>query len=114
MKDQQFRKMGAAKDIISTKVVRGGLQMLVPNTQVVTGDILILDTGDKVVADCIVIESFGLILDEASLTGEAEGIKKDRVADPWVRSGTQVCGAVHFSGVCMRRDEIDAKSGAKL
>ena len=44
----------------------------------------------KVVADCLVIESFGLVVDEASLTGEAEPIKKDRSEDPWVRSGTQV------------------------
>lgn len=90
LKDQQFRKMGAAKDVIPTKVVRGGQQVLVPSTEVVVGDILMIDTGDKVIADCIIIESFGLVVDEASLTGEAEGIQKDRGQDPWVRSGTQV------------------------
>ncbi|MEW5311473.1 MAG: hypothetical protein WDW38_003186 [Sanguina aurantia] len=90
LKDQQFRKMGAAKDVIPTKVVRGGRQVLVPSTEVVVGDILMMDTGDKVIADCIIIESFGLVVDEASLTGEAEGIPKDREQDPWVRSGTQV------------------------
>jgi len=40
-------------------------------------------------ADGIVIESHGLIIDEASLTGEADPIKKT-LEDPWVRSGTQV------------------------
>lgn len=84
--------MGEAKDIIPTKVIRGGQQVLVPSTEVVVGDILMMDTGDKVIADCIVIESFGLVLDEASLTGEAEGIKKERELDMWVRSGTQVRG----------------------
>lgn len=41
-------------------------------------------------ADGIVIESHGMIIDEASLTGEADPIKKT-LEDPWVRSGTQVC-----------------------
>ena len=45
---------------------------------------------EQVIADCLVIDSFGLVVDESSLTGEAEPIKKDRVEDPWVRSGTQV------------------------
>jgi len=46
--------------------------------------------GLQVVADCLVIESFGLVVDESSLTGEAEPINKDHAGDPWVRSGTQV------------------------
>ena len=32
----------------------------------------------------------GLIIDEASLTGESDPVKKDPEADPWVRSGTTV------------------------
>lgn len=32
----------------------------------------------------------GLIIDEASLTGESDPIKKDAEQDPWVRSGTSV------------------------
>jgi Ca2+-transporting ATPase len=43
-----------------------------------------------VCADGIVLESFGLVLDEASLTGEGDPIHKEREEDPWVRSGTQV------------------------
>ncbi len=33
------------------------------------GDVMFLDTGDKVIADGIAIDSQGLVLDEASLTG---------------------------------------------
>jgi hypothetical protein len=46
-------------------------------------------TGDKVIADGLVVESLGLVIDEASLTGESDPIKKND-DDPWVRSGTQV------------------------
>lgn len=47
-KDLQFRKLNAQKDRIEIKVVRGGQQILVPNTDLVVGDVMLLDTGDKV------------------------------------------------------------------
>lgn len=46
------------------------LQLTVENTEVVVGDVLLLDTGDKLIADGIAFESLGLVIDEASLTGE--------------------------------------------
>ncbi|GIL57498.1 hypothetical protein Vafri_12720 [Volvox africanus] len=89
-KELQFQKLNKLKDNIDVKVTRGGRQVLVPNTEVVVGDILFLDTGDKVIADGLVVDSQGLVLDEASLTGESDPIKKDPTNDPWVRSGTTV------------------------
>ncbi|EFJ49476.1 hypothetical protein VOLCADRAFT_104340 [Volvox carteri f. nagariensis] len=89
-KELQFQKLNKLKDNIDVKVTRSGRQVLIPNTDVVVGDILFLDTGDKVIADGIVIDSQGLVLDEASLTGESDPIKKDPLNDPWVRSGTTV------------------------
>ena len=53
------------------------------------GDVLILDTGDKVVADGVLLEAHGLVIDEASLTGESEPVRKN-ADDVWCRSGTQV------------------------
>ena len=64
-KDQQFRKLNKEKDSIEVKAVRGGVECLVTNTDVVVGDILLLDTGDKLVADGIAVEAFGLVIDEA-------------------------------------------------
>ena len=90
-KDRQFQKLNAQKDVIEIKVIRAGKQVLVLNTELVVGDLMMLDTGDKVVADAYTTEVFGLTLDEASLTGEADPIKKGlEGGDPWVRSGTQV------------------------
>ncbi len=68
---------------------RGGAQATCLNSEVVVGDVLCLDTGDKIVADGYMIDGHGLVVDEASLTGEAEPIKKGE-RDPWMRSGTQV------------------------
>lgn len=89
-KEKQFQKLNAAKDAIEVKVIRGGEEMLIANHDIVVGDVLVLDTGDKVVADGIAFESYGLVIDEASLTGESEPLHKGPKEDPWCKSGTQV------------------------
>lgn len=71
------------------KMKRGGEQVLVPNHDIVVGDVIILQTGDKITADGIVIESNNMVVDEASLTGESEPIKKGS-KDPFCRAGTTV------------------------
>ena len=53
------------------------------------GDLLLLDTGDKVVADGLLVLGHGLVVDEASLTGESDPQSKTPTK-PWLRSGTQV------------------------
>jgi len=88
-KDKQFKKLNAVKDTIKVKVIRAGNEVLVSNFEVVVGDLLVLDTGDKIVADGVAVESFGLVVDEASLTGESEPLGKGPKEDPWCRSGTQ-------------------------
>ena len=89
-KDKQFRKLNDIKDKIDIKTLRGGQLHMVSNHDIVVGDVVLLDAGDKLVADMIMFESFGLIIDEASLTGESDPIKKQLESDPWLRSGTQV------------------------
>jgi P-type Ca2+ transporter type 2C len=89
-KDRQFQKLNRQKDIIQVKVVRGGKQQLVANTDILVGDLMQLETGDKIIADGYTTEVHGLTLDEASLTGESDPVKKGPEKDPWVRSGTQV------------------------
>ena len=59
------------------------------NTEVVVGDLLLLDTGDKIVADGIVAKSFHLVVDEAALTGESEPQPKGE-DDVWCMSGSEV------------------------
>ena len=44
----------------------------------------------QIVGDGVAFASQGLVVDEASLTGESDPIKKNLAQDPWVRSGTQV------------------------
>ncbi len=57
-------------------VLRDGKQVEVESREVVPGDILVLETGDKIAADGRVSESFNLEADEALLTGESVPVSK--------------------------------------
>jgi Ca2+-transporting ATPase len=69
---ESLKKMAAPHAL----VIRDGIEKVIYARELVPGDIVILNTGDKVPADCRVIESFNLKTDEASLTGESTGIEK--------------------------------------
>ncbi len=59
------------------KVVRGGNVKKIDVKDVVPGDLLKLDEGDKVPADARLIKAFSLYADEAILTGESQPVEKD-------------------------------------
>ncbi|WP_104667054.1 magnesium-translocating P-type ATPase [Ensifer adhaerens] len=73
---QEYRASGAMERLKRTiaptgTVVREGAQATVPVDELVPGDIIRLEAGSLVPADSIVIETAGLEVDEAILTGEA-------------------------------------------
>lgn len=71
----------ALKKFVETKatVLRDGREIIISDTEVVSGDIVILQEGEKVPADARVILSQNMKVDEAALTGESEPVHK--VAD---------------------------------
>ena len=58
------------------RVVRGGRSRVVPASEVVRGDLLVLEAGDLVAADGRLIEAAALRTNEAPLTGESEPVDK--------------------------------------
>lgn len=62
-------------------VLRGSKLVRVPTAELVPGDILYLTRGMMVPADCRLIQSEGLTVDESSLSGEGEAVLKD---ENWV------------------------------
>lgn len=86
-KNRQFAKLNKQNNAIDVKVLRDGTEQLLPNTQVLVGDVLLLEAGDKVVADGVYLHGYDLVIDESSLTGESEPIKKGS-DDPWCRRYT--------------------------
>jgi len=71
-----------------TTVVREGKPRKVKSREVVPGDILMLESGDRVPADAVVFESVALRLDEAALTGESQPVGKG-ISDK-IFAGTQI------------------------
>lgn len=59
------------------KVLREGHEREISAHDLVPGDIVEFEAGDKVPADCRLVESFDLVIDESPLTGESYGIRKD-------------------------------------
>ena len=59
------------------KVIREGKTKDINAKELVPGDMVILEAGNIVPADCRLIECFNLKVEESSLTGETEGIAKN-------------------------------------
>lgn len=72
-----FDALNKIKDDIPAKVFRNGKVRLISQKDIVVGDIVCLQTGAKIPADGRLLESTDLHVEEASLTGESEAVKKD-------------------------------------
>ncbi|HWM02553.1 MAG TPA: cation-transporting P-type ATPase [Actinophytocola sp.] len=64
------------------KVVRDGRERTVPSDELVPGDLVLLEAGDKVPADVRLVRSAELRVDESALTGESVPVAKDEVVLP--------------------------------
>lgn len=60
----------------TAQVIRDGHQKTVATRELVPGDVIMLKNGDVVGADCRIIESFNMDIDEALLTGESLPVNK--------------------------------------
>ncbi|MFV0126840.1 HAD-IC family P-type ATPase [Streptomyces sp. HMX112] len=66
-----------ARSAVGARVRRGGRERLVTAGELVAGDIVLLRPEDVVPADCRLLETEGLEVDESSLTGESLAVGKD-------------------------------------
>uniref|UniRef100_A0A914URX2 Plasma membrane calcium ATPase n=1 Tax=Plectus sambesii TaxID=2011161 RepID=A0A914URX2_9BILA len=90
-KERQFRGLQAK---IETEhkfsVIRGGTPIQIIVSELVVGDVAQIKYGDLLPADGVLIASNDLKIDESSLTGESDQIKKSPDRDPMLLSGTHV------------------------
>ncbi|KAF9901132.1 Na+ ATPase [Linnemannia zychae] len=61
----------------TAQVIRDETRVVIPNNQVVPGDVMIFEDGDVIGADCRLFEVFNLETDEALLTGESLPVQKN-------------------------------------
>ena len=71
----------ALKEMTSatSKIIRDGNLHAVKSEDIVVGDIVVLEAGDSVPADCRILESASLKVEEAALTGES--VPAEKIAD---------------------------------
>eukprot|EP00002_Diphylleia_rotans_P008165 TRINITY_DN1790_c0_g1_i3.p1 TRINITY_DN1790_c0_g1~~TRINITY_DN1790_c0_g1_i3.p1 ORF type:complete len:1061 (-),score=214.77 TRINITY_DN1790_c0_g1_i3:197-3379(-) len=75
-KERQFRKLNAQAEDVPVNVIRNGKQQVVSIFDLYVGDIVEITVGDILPADGILLKSSDLKIDESSLTGESDMIKK--------------------------------------
>ncbi len=72
-----FEALNKINEDTLIKVIRNGGPQLITQKEIVVGDIIMIETGDKIVADGRLFSSNDLSVDESALTGESLPVKKD-------------------------------------
>jgi P-type Ca2+ transporter type 2C len=80
------------------RVMRDGVQQVIPAARVVVGDLLVLAEGDIVPADATVVQAAALLVDEAALTGESVPVDKSAHLDREVPGDVVSAGTVVVRG----------------
>jgi len=96
---ESLKKLTAPK----VRVVRNGEVQVIESEDVVLGDVLSLEEGDKVPADARVLESVALEVDESMLTGETVPVRKDIDVVPNAKSQIADRTNMAFMGTIVTR-----------
>lgn len=72
------KALDALKDMASPRalVIRDGKEVRIAGREVVCGDIIVLQEGDRIPADATVLKCINLLVDESLLTGESVAVRK--------------------------------------
>ena len=73
--EKTFQSLNEVNDDTLVKVIRNNNVCQVPRKDIVVGDIVLLESGEEIPADCELLESLNLSVDESSLTGELQAAK---------------------------------------
>ncbi|MCS7134313.1 MAG: cation-transporting P-type ATPase [Candidatus Pacearchaeota archaeon] len=86
-------------------VIRDGKEKEIPSREIVPGDIILLRSGEKIPADCIVLEEKDLLVNEAVLTGESKEVKKKAVKNEkkYSEENMLFMGAFVINGKCVAK-----------
>jgi len=60
----------------TAKVVRDGQIKVINAEEIVIGDLIVVESGDRVPADAIIMDNYSVMVDESLLTGESVGVNK--------------------------------------
>lgn len=100
------RTMEALKSLAApyAKVIRNEQQASIPAEDIVPGDVIVLETGDRIAADAAILECNSLHIDESLLTGESLPVEKHQLKnknvlmDPFDKKSSVYMGTVVTGG----------------
>jgi magnesium-transporting ATPase (P-type) len=81
VKEKQFQELSAKSDKADAIVTRDGELITIDANDLVVGDIITLELGKCIPADCVLISSANLSCNESSMTGEPDARKKVELTD---------------------------------
>lgn len=93
----------------TARCMRDAKIISVPADELVTGDVIFLEAGDRVPADCAVTEQSGLYSDESILTGEVLPVEKTAVAGALPKDNSLGQNTVAYSGTIITRGHAEAE-----
>ena len=106
-KEKQFRGLQAKiEQEQNFTIIRKGDVIEIPLANIVVGDIAQVKYGDLLPADGILLQSNDLKIDESSLTGESDLVKKSSTKDPMLLAGTHVMEGSGKMAFFFLRDRI--------
>lgn len=73
--EKTFQSLNQSNDDEPVKVIRNGHICQIPRKEIVVGDIVKLESGEEIPADCTLLDCLNLTVDESSLTGELQATK---------------------------------------
>eukprot|EP00070_Physeter_catodon_P038303 XP_028345197.1 plasma membrane calcium-transporting ATPase 2-like [Physeter catodon] len=95
VKEKQFRKLAEVKDDKVCRLIRSGKEQEAAVSSLVVGDVIHVEAGDEVPADCLLITGTGIAADESSLSGESESVQKGTVHECYMQI-QKPQGSLHF------------------
>ncbi|MEI6022397.1 MAG: magnesium-translocating P-type ATPase [bacterium] len=102
-KSQKAAELLAKRVLSQTRVYRDGVSVVLPITEIVVGDIVVLAAGDVIPADGKLISSSSLYVNESSLTGESVPVQKNSIDLVFMGSGV-VSGSAEVEIVAIGQD----------
>ena len=97
--EKAFEKLGQEAAEIKTKVIRDGKISLINLSEIVVSDIVVLEAGDKIPADGIILEG-SIDVDESTINGESKESKKNPYIKGEILDKNKVFkGTTVYSGV---------------
>ena len=101
--EKTFQSLNQSNDDEPVKVIRNGHVCQVPRKDIVVGDIIKLESGEEIPADCSLLDCLNLTVDESSLTGEpiaAKSLDPDAEPDATYKANEIKKGTNVIEGYC--------------